>query len=311
MGCNCGNNKCDSLTVGFVGLGRMGGNMVKRMLASKKIKVYVQNRGKEAVDQAVALGAVATESIEDMIAKLPSPKIVWLMLPSGEITENAFQKALGLLKTGDVLVDGGNSNFHDTLRRHKLASERGIKMADVGVSGGIVAADTGYPMMIGGDPSTYAIVKPILDTFGIQGGFDLVGPGGAGHYVKMIHNAIEYGMMQALGEGFDLLENGRIKGLDLEKVSGIWNHGTIVSSFLLKMVHQALQKDKKLTYLKPYIEDSGEGKWSAIEALEHDVPFVVNSYALHARYISRDDDSFAFKLVAAMRNEFGGHAIKK
>lgn len=298
--------------VGFLGLGRMGGNMVERMLKQKSIRVVVWNRSKEKVEKAVEQGAIGSKTPEDLVSQLQeSPKVVWLMLPSGDVTEEHFQKLLNLLGKDDIIIDGGNSNFHDTLRRHKEAEAKGIKMLDVGVSGGIVAANTGYPMMVGGREDTWNYCRPIFDSFGIESGYDLVGDGGSGHYVKMVHNAIEYGMMQAIGEGFDLLKRTKSVNVDLKKTVGIWNHGCIVDSFLMKMAKQALDKDENLSYLKPFIEDNGEGKWSAIEAMENAVPFVVNTYALQARHISRDSDSFAFKMVAALRNEFGGHAVKK
>jgi 6-phosphogluconate dehydrogenase len=300
------------LEIGFCGLGRMGQNMVERMLLSKKVRVVAWNRSKEKVDAVCSKGAIGASSISDLVGKLShSPKIVWLMLPSGQVTEDAFTEVLTLLKPGDIVIDGANSNFHDSIRRHEVAKSRGIRMLDVGVSGGIVAATRGYPMMIGGERDTYEVVKPILDTFGYTNGYNLVGPGGSGHYVKMIHNAIEYGMMQAISEGFDLLKNGRFKDLDLHGIAKLWNHGCIVESFLMQMTEQALAKDPQLGYLKPYVEDNGEGRWSSIEAMEYSVPFVVNTYALHARYISRDPNSYAFRMLAAQRNEFGGHAIKK
>jgi 6-phosphogluconate dehydrogenase len=298
--------------IGFCGLGRMGGNMVQRMLESKSVKVVAWNRSKEKVDEVVAKGAIGASSISDLVSKLTqSPKIVWLMLPSGKVTEDAFIEVLSLLSEGDIIVDGANSNFHDSIRRHAVSKSKGIRMLDIGVSGGIVAATRGYPMMVGGEADTYAEVKPILDTFGYADGYNLVGTGGSGHYVKMIHNAIEYGMMQAISEGFDLLKNGRFKELDLHGIAKLWNHGCIVESFLMQMTEQALAKDSQLGYLKPYVEDNGEGRWSSIEAMEYGVPFVVNTYALHARYISRDANSYAFRMLAAQRNEFGGHAIKK
>lgn len=298
--------------IGFIGLGRMGAGMVNRMLSHKDLRVVVWNRSPGPVEVAMKKGAIGANSIEDLINRLKQErKVVWLMLPAGNITEKAFQEVLTLLKEGDIIVDGGNSNYKDTLRRHQKATGLGIAMLDVGVSGGIIAASKGYPMMVGGDSKTYEYCKPLFQSFGREEGYSLVGEGGSGHYVKMIHNAIEYGMMQAIAEGFDLLENGHFKDLDLKNISHIWNHGTIVSSFLMEMVEKALTKSDKLDYLKPYVDDSGEGKWSAIEALEHAVPFVVNTYALNARYISRDPDSTAFKMLAAMRNEFGAHPIKK
>lgn len=303
----------EKIEIGFIGLGRMGANMVSRMLDSKNIEVHVWNRSEEPVKKAQEKGAIGHDCVEGMIESLKQErKVIWLMLPSGDITENMFQRVIKLLNKGDIIIDGANSNFHDTIRRHKEAEKLGILMLDVGVSGGIVAADKGYPMMIGGKRETYEFCKVVFDSFGIEEGYDLVGEeAGSGHYVKMIHNAIEYGMMQAIAEGFDLLDNGRFKNLNLKNISHIWNNGTIVDSFLMKMVEQALDRDPKLGYLKPYVEDNGEGRWAAIEALEFQVPFTVNSYALNARYISREENSLAFRMLAAMRQEFGGHAIKK
>jgi len=299
--------------IGFIGLGRMGANMVKRMLESKNLDVHVWNRSDGPAIEAEKLGAKKYDSVENLVSNLKQKKkIIWMMLPSGEITENMFQKVIKLLNKGDIIIDGANSNYLDTIRRHKEAEKLGIEMLDTGVSGGIVAVNTGYPMMIGGKKSTYEYCEVIYESFGYKEGYALVGEaGGSGHYVKMIHNAIEYGMMQAISEGFDLLKNGRFDNLDLLNISHIWNHGTIVESFLMKMTEQALQKDVNLDYLKPFVDDNGEGKWAAIEAMNNNVPFVVNTYALNARYISRDDNSFTFKMLAAQRAEFGGHPIKK
>jgi len=298
--------------IGFIGLGKMGKNMVLRMLNSKTINAHIYDISQDIVKELDKKGATGHTSIEDLIQGLwKERKIIWMMLPAGKITEDTFQELLKLLKKGDIIIDGGNSNFKDTLKRHKECETKGIEMLDVGVSGGIISANKGYPMMIGGKKETYNYCKPIFTSFGIPEGFNLVGDKGSGHYVKMIHNSIEYGMMQAISEGFDLLENGSIQNLDLKKISHIWNHGTIIESFLMKMVENALTKNVKLNYLKPYVEDNGEGKWASIEALEQNVPFVVNTYAINARYISRDKNSMTFKMLAAMRNEFGGHPIKK
>ena len=298
--------------IGFIGLGRMGANMVSRIIENGSIRCVIWNRTQEKMEPFVQKGAIGTQTIQALVSQLTQkPKVVWLMLPSGKPTQDAFEEVCELLDEGDIIIDGANSNFHDTITRHEYATKKGLHMLDVGVSGGIVAANTGYPMMIGGEQKTYDFVKPLFESFGYTNGFDLVGKGGSGHYVKMIHNAIEYGMMQAIGEGFDLLKNGRFKDLDLQKIAQIYNNGCVVDGFLMTMTRQALEKDPNLGYLKPYVDDSGEGRWSAIEAMEYGVPFVVNTYALHARYISRDADSFAFKMLAAQRNEFGGHAIKK
>lgn len=298
------------MEIGFIGLGRMGAHMVQRLL-NYDTHVVVWNRSPEPRKKAVEHGAVEATSVKQLVGKLKQkPKVVWIMLPSGQVTEDKFQEVLGLLKKGDIIIDGANSNFHDTMRRHEEAKKKGINMLEAGVSGGLIGAEQGYAMMIGGQKKTFQFCRPYFDALCIKEGYDLVGEGGAGHYVKMIHNAIEYGMMQAIGEGFDLLENGRFKDLDLRKISHVWNNGTIISSFLMQMAENALKKDKKLRYLQPHIDDTGEGRWSAIEALDHGVPFNVNTYALYARYASRDKNSMAYRMVAALRNEFGGHAIK-
>jgi len=302
----------NQLTLGIIGLGRMGLNMANRLLSKGNISVIGYNRDSEKVDELVQKGGIGASSPLDLVKKLtPGQRIVWLMLPNGAPTEDTFQLVLKQLVKGDIIIDGGNSNFHDSIRRHKQAAEKNILMLDVGVSGGVVAATRGYALMVGGPSAAYARCEPIFKDLAIAQGYAHVGEdGGSGHYVKMIHNAIEYGMMQAIAEGFDLLENGRMKNLDLPKISHLWNHGTIVSSFLMEMVENALMKDAKLEYLAPHVDDNGEGRWAAIEAMEHSVPFVANTYALHARYISRDKNSLAFRMLAAMRNEFGGHAIK-
>lgn len=298
--------------LGFIGLGRMGFNMVSRLLEKGFSDVVVYNRSQDKVEELVKKGAKGAKSVEALVSALnpDGPRVVWLMLPAGEVTEEHFKQLLVLLKKGDVLIDGANSNFHDSIRRHKEAKAKGVRMLDIGVSGGVVAAERGYAMMAGGDKDAYAHVEPILKLMCADKAYALVGEeGGSGHYVKMIHNAIEYGMMQAIAEGFDLLKHGRFKELDTTRISQLWNHGTIVQSFLMEMVQNALEKDGELSKLKPFVEDNGEGRWSAIEALEHGVPFTVNTHALYARYTSRDPDSFAFKLLAAMRGEFGGHRV--
>lgn len=300
------------LQLGFVGLGRMGFNMVSRLLKNGFDDVIVYNRSVEKVNEAEKLGAKGSSSVKELVSVLtPKPrKVVWLMLPAGKVTEDVFQELLSLLDKDDIIIDGGNSNFHDSIRHHEEASKKGIKMLDIGVSGGVVAAERGYAMMAGGSREAYTFVEPVLKLMCADKAFALVGQqGGSGHYVKMVHNAVEYGMMQAIGEGFDLLRNGRFKELNTTDIASLWNHGTIVQSFLMEMVKNALEKDGDLSRIRPFIEDNGEGRWSAIEALEYKVPFTVNTHALYARYTSRDEDSFAFKLVAAMRNEFGGHRV--
>jgi 6-phosphogluconate dehydrogenase len=304
------------LEIGFLGLGRMGMGMVKRMLASKKVDVHVWNRSKDKRDEAKKYGAKEYSKIGDMIQGLKnSPKIVWLMLPAGEVTNNAFDEVLSYLDKGDIIVDGANSYIENTLKNHEKAKEKGLHMFDVGVSGGTLKTthDLGYPMMIGGDKKIYdKHLKPILETFGRKESFGLMGPQGSGHYVKMVHNAIEYGMMQSIAEGLDLLENARFQGkIDLKEVTNKWQKGTIVEGLLMRMTMQALEKDAKLRKLEPYVNDSGEGRWAVKEAIDHAVPFDVNTRAVYARFNSRDENGFSFKLLSAIRNEFGSHAVKK
>ncbi|HII64898.1 TPA: decarboxylating 6-phosphogluconate dehydrogenase, partial [Candidatus Woesearchaeota archaeon] len=290
------------MELGFIGLGRMGGSMAARMLKSKGMRVVVWNRSPEPVKEAVAKGAIGSASLRELVGLLKQKrKIVWMMLPSGDVTEKAFRELLTLLKKGDIIIEGANSNFNDSIRRHKEAAKKGIEMLDVGVSGGVVAAKRGYALMAGGTKQTYDHCKPLFDAIGYPEGYGLVGGPGAGHYVKMVHNAIEYGMMQSIAEGFDLLKKGSYPHVDAKQVAHLWNHGTIVQSFLMEMVENALSKDGNLTALQPFVADSGEGKWAAVEAMDKSIPFVANTYALHARYLSRDKDSFAFKLLAAMR----------
>lgn len=294
----------------MVGLGKMGLNMSKRLI-SRNINVTAFDISTKAVELIAKEGAEPALSIKELVLKLNEKrKIVWLMLPSGKITENAFQELKSLLSEGDVIIEGGNSNFLDTLRRHDECEAKSIGMLDVGVSGGILAKDTGYPMMIGGNEDIYKYCEPIFKSLGKKKSYGLVGSIGSGHYVKMIHNAIEYGMMQAISEGFDLLENGRFNNLDVKNITQIWNNGSIVNSLLMEMAGKVLDNNAQLEGVAPYVNDSGEGKWAAIEAMEQSVPFVANTYALHARYISRDANSYAFRMLAAIRSEFGGHETK-
>ncbi|MBY0439947.1 MAG: NADP-dependent phosphogluconate dehydrogenase, partial [Burkholderiales bacterium] len=269
------------MELGFIGLGRMGGNMVARLLSGQSVSVVVHDRAEAPMAALVSRGARAAGSPAQLVSMLSgSPRVVWLMLPAGEVTEVIYREVREQLGEGDILIDGANSNHRDTSRRAVECAARGIRLLGVGVSGGIVAADSGYPMMIGGDPSAYEHCLPVFAGLGLDKGYALVGSDpSAGHYVKMVHNAIEYGMMQAIAEGFDLLQNGSVEGLDLPGIAGIWNHGTIVSSFLMQMTANALARDADLSGLAPFVADSGEGRWAAIEAMEHGVPFVANTYA--------------------------------
>jgi 6-phosphogluconate dehydrogenase len=303
------------LEIGFFGLGRMGLGMVKRMCQSKQVQVHAWNRSEEPRLEAKKEGAQVYADIDALLLNLKGkPKITWLMLPAGDVTEEVFRTVLSKLSKGDILIDGANSYVENTLRHAELAKEKGVFFFDVGVSGGTLPTthQNGYPMMIGGDKKIYEqYLEPILSTFGRKGSFNLMGPCGSGHYVKMVHNAIEYGMMQAIAEGLDLLENGRFKGqLDMSKITKTWQKGTIVEGLLMDMTVNALN-NTNLNELAPHVDDNGEGRWAASEAIKYAIPFDVNTRAVFARFNSRDTNSYAFRLLAAIRNEFGSHKLHK
>jgi 6-phosphogluconate dehydrogenase len=282
----------------MVGLGRMGSGMTERLdRAGHEIKTY---------DPKVPSTA---SSLEELSKQLEPPRHVWLMIPAGEITENAFRELLGSLERGDAIVDGGNSNFRDSQRRHAEAAERGVHFVDVGVSGGIWGLREGFALMAGGEAEPIEQLGPIFEALAPEGGYAHVGPSGAGHFVKMIHNGVEYGLMQAYAEGFDLLQASEFD-VDLHAVAELWRHGSVVRSWLLDLLARALEQDPGLEDIKGYVEDSGEGRWTVEQAIETAVPLHVISAALFARFESRLDDSFAAKITAALRNQFGGHAVR-
>ncbi|MFW5704398.1 MAG: NADP-dependent phosphogluconate dehydrogenase [Nanoarchaeota archaeon] len=305
------------LEIGFLGLGRMGLGMVKRMLESKKVDVLAWNRSEEPRIEAEKLGARQFPGIRELIVELSSErKIVWLMLPAGQVTENVFEEVLKGLDKGDIIIDGANSYIENTLQHAQRAKKKGIHFFDVGVSGGTLPTThkQGYPMMVGGDKEIYEkYLEPILKTFGREGSFGLMGPAGTGHYVKMVHNAIEYGQMQAIAEGMDLLKNGRFKGeIDVLNVAKKWQKGTIVEGLLMEMTLNALENNgEELNGLIPKVDDNGEGRWAVKEAIDYSVPFDVNARAVFARFNSRDENAFSFKLLNGIRNEFGGHKLHK
>jgi 6-phosphogluconate dehydrogenase len=286
--------------LGIVGLGRMGGNMAQRL----------RQGGHEVETYARTNPARTAVSLVELATKLEQPRVVWLMIPAGDPTENAFHTLLPLLEDGDVLVDGGNSYFRDSIRHAEEAAEKGVLFLDAGVSGGIWGLTEGYCMMLGGDAEAFAMVEPALATLAPEGGYAHVGPAGAGHFVKMVHNGIEYGMMQAFAEGFDLLRAIDLYDLDLAQVSELWQHGSVVRSWLLELLHRAFEADPGLDLIRGYVQDSGEGRWTVHEAVEAAVPMPAISAALFARFASRQDDSFAAKVNAALRNQFGGHAVE-
>jgi 6-phosphogluconate dehydrogenase len=287
------------MQLGMIGLGRMGGNMTKRLeLAGHELKTY-----DPGVDSTAA-------TIAELRDQLDAPRAFWLMVPSGEITERTFQELLSLAEAGDTIVDGGNSFFRDSQRRHREAGERGVHFVDAGVSGGIWGLEVGYCMMVGGDREAVTPLEAIFGALAPQDGYAHVGPPGAGHFVKMVHNGIEYGLMQAYAEGFEVMKASEF-GLDLREIAGIWRYGSVVRSWLLELLVAALETEgNDLARIRGYVEDSGEGRWTIAEAIAEDVPVPVITAALFARIASRQDESFAAKVNAALRNEFGGHAVR-
>ena len=300
------------MQLGFVGLGRMGANMVRRLVKGGH-EVVVFNRSPEPIREVAKEGAIPSTSLQDLVSKLQKPSIVWLMLPAGDVTENHLQQLMTLLKAGDIIVDGGNSNFKDTVRRAEMLKTEGFHYVDVGTSGGIWGITEGYSMMVGGEKEAVERLRPALETLapGADKGWGHVGPSGSGHYVKMVHNGIEYGMMQAYAEGFEIMRARSEFALDLAQIAEIWRYGSVVRSWLLDLTARALQENPDLSGIKGWVADSGEGRWTVFESIDQDVPAPVITLSLLMRFVSRQEDSFAAKMLAAMRNQFGGHAVKK
>ncbi|WP_129408843.1 phosphogluconate dehydrogenase (NAD(+)-dependent, decarboxylating) [Marinitoga lauensis] len=297
------------MKLGIIGLGRMGKNMAKRLLKDNH-EVVVYNRTKEKVEDMVKKGAIGAFSLEEFVEKLDNPKIIWLMLPAGEITDDTINKLIPLLKKGDIIIDGANTYYKDDLRRSKKLKEYGIHYIDAGVSGGIWGLKEGYCTMIGGEKEIFEYIEPILKTLAPEDGYLYCGPNGAGHFVKMIHNGIEYGLMEAYGEGFELLKASEYgKYLNLHDVAHLWNHGSVIRSWLLELLENAFKNDDNLEEIQGYVEDSGEARWTVLEAVEKGVSIPIISNSLFKRFQSRQKDVFSDKVVAALRKEFGGHAV--
>ena len=298
------------MDIAMIGLGKMGGNMAARLLRGGH-RVVVQNRSPEPVRAAEAEGAEGATSLDDVVARLGAPRVVWLMLPAGQVTEDAVVLLGERLSAGDVLVDGGNSNYKDTMRRAAYLAERGIDLVDCGTSGGVWGLAEGYSLMVGGRAEAIAKLRPALLTLApaADRGWAHVGPAGSGHFVKMVHNGIEYGLMQAYAEGFEILRAKREFGLDLHQIAEVWRHGSVVRSWLLDLTAAALAEDPELSDIRGWVADSGEGRWTVAEAIDQDVPAPVITLALLMRFVSRQDERYAAKLLAAMRNQFGGHAV--
>ena len=297
------------MEIGMIGLGRMGGNMVRRLLGGGH-RVVVYDRDPESVRAASSAGAVPATSLAELVQALPAPRAVWIMVPAGAPVENTIAELQPLVQPGDVLIDGGNSNYKDTIRRGEALEQAGIHFVDAGTSGGIWGLKEGYCLMVGGPAEAFALIEPALETLAPERGYLHAGPCGAGHFTKMVHNGIEYGMLQAFGEGFEILKNSRFD-LNLHATAELWRHGSVVRSWLLDLLALALEKDGELESIRGYVEDSGEGRWTVAEAIEQNVPAPVLTLSLMARFASRQDESFSAKVIAALRNEFGGHAVKR
>jgi 6-phosphogluconate dehydrogenase len=297
------------MQLAMIGLGRMGGNMVQRLLQGSH-QLVVFDRSANAVKQHVAMGATGAKDLADLCGQLRAPRVVWVMVPAGAAVESTIEELLPGLSQGDVIVDGGNSNFRDSIRRAAWLKEKGLEFIDAGTSGGIWGLSVGYCLMIGASPEAFKLCEPIFRTLAPTDGYAHVGPPGAGHYVKMIHNGIEYGMLQAYAEGYEILHASKDFKLDLHQISAVWNRGSVVRSWLNELAERAFAKDTELAALKGYVEDSGEGRWTVQEAIDLDVPAPVITLSLLTRFRSRQGDSFGAKVIAALRNEFGGHAVK-
>ncbi|NNG07691.1 MAG: decarboxylating 6-phosphogluconate dehydrogenase [Desulfobacteraceae bacterium] len=298
------------MEIGMIGLGRMGMNMARRLLKGDH-QVVAYNRTANKTDQIVKEGAIGAYSLTEVVEKLAPPRVVWLMLPAGQAIDDHVGQLKGILSSGDTVVDGGNTYYKDDIRRAELLAEKQIKFVDAGVSGGIWGLEVGYCLMIGGPEESYQYLEPAFKTLAPKDGYLYCGPTGAGHFVKMVHNGIEYGMMQAYGEGFEILEASPYsESLDYAQVAHLWNQGSVIRSWLLELAEAAFKKDAKLSGIEGYVEDSGEGRWTVQQAVETSVSAPVIALSLLHRFRSRKEDTYSDKVVAALRREFGGHAVK-
>ena len=293
----------------MVGLGRMGLNMTRRLLRGGH-RVVAFNRSPQPVEEARKEGAVGVRSLAELIENLGSPRAVWLMVPAGEPTTKMLDALVPLLARGDIVVDGGNAYYRDSQHRAAELSAQGIHFLDAGVSGGIWGLQVGFCLMLGGEAEPFRRLEPILRTLAPEQGYALVGPHGAGHFVKMVHNAIEYGMLQAIGEGFELMQASEFP-VDLPRIADLWNHGSVVRSWLMELAQRALAVDPQLERIRAYVEDSGEGRWAVQESIEKAVPLPVITLSLQARFRSRQEDSFSARVIAALRQQFGGHTVRE
>ena len=297
------------MQLAMIGLGRMGMNMVRRLLKGGH-RVVAYNRSPEKTEQVVKEGAIGAYSLEELVEKLPSPRIVWIMLPAGPAVDDHIHRLRDLLSKDDILIEGGNTYYKDDIRRAEFLAERDIQFMDAGVSGGIWGLEVGYCLMLGGSKETFQVLEPLFKTLAPEEGYLYCGAAGSGHFVKMVHNGIEYGMMQAYGEGFQILNaSPYAESLDYRKVAHLWNQGSVVRSWLLELIESAFSKNADLSDIKAFVEDSGEGRWTVQQAIETGVSAPVIALSLMRRFRSKDPESFSDRVVAALRKEFGGHAV--
>jgi len=297
------------MKLAMIGLGRMGMNMAKRLLKGGH-QVVAYNRSPEKTDQLVKQGAIGAYSLSEIAEQLPSPRIIWLMLPAGQVIDDHMDLLIHIIMPGDIIIDGGNTYYKDDIRRSDVLKVKDIRFMDVGVSGGVWGLQIGYCLMIGGGIDTYQELEPIFKSLAPDEGYLYCGPTGAGHFIKMVHNGIEYGMMQAYGEGFEILEASNFSEFfDYAKIAHLWNQGSVIRSWLLELAEEAFKKDAKLGDIHGYVEDSGEGRWTIEQALETGVPAQVITLSLLRRFRSRQKDPFTDRVLAALRREFGGHGV--
>ncbi len=298
------------MDIGITGLGRMGAGMAERWLRGGH-RVVVHNRSRGPVDELASKGGDPAYSLEELVSKLQAPRAIWVMLPAGDVTEQAIERLAGLMQPGDTIIDSGNTNFHDDQRRAEKLKLQGLNYIDQGTSGGIWGLENGFCLMVGGDDAAVKPLEPAFVTLAPENGYLHCGPVGSGHFVKMVHNGVEYGMMQAYAEGFEIMNAKKDFNLDMQKIADVWRYGSVVRSWLLDLTEEAFRNDPGLTNIKGYVNDSGEGRWTIQAAIDLDVPAPVITLSLFERFHSRQPESFAAKVLAAMRAGFGGHAVKK